>query len=117
MILNRTISLLLIGPLRHGGLALANSLATVIETVILLIIIRGRMGGLESGALLRSAGRTAVATAVMGVALLWFTAWTQTSHIAWRAGGAVLFGAAVFLAVSLVTHSAELRALRLALRR
>jgi hypothetical protein len=53
----------------------------------------------------------------MGVALLWFTAWTQTSHIAWRAGGAVLFGAAVFLAVSLVTHSAELRALRLALRR
>jgi len=117
MILNITLSLLLIGPLRHGGLALANSLATIIETIVLLIILRGRLGGLESGALLRSAGRTAVATAVMGGAILWFTAWTQTSHIVWRAGGAVLLGAAVFLAVSLVTHSAELRSLRSALRR
>jgi putative peptidoglycan lipid II flippase len=117
MILNITLSLLLIGPLRHGGLALANSLATIIETIVLLIILRGRLGGLESGALLRSTGRTVVATAVMGGAILWFTAWTQTSHIVWRAGGAVLLGAAVFLAVSLVTHSAELRSLRSALRR
>jgi putative peptidoglycan lipid II flippase len=117
MILNITLSVLLIGPLRHGGLALANSLATIIETVVLLIIIRGRLGGLEGAALLRSAGRTAVATVIMGGTILWFTAWTQSGHIVWRAGGAVLLGAAVFLGVSLITHSAELRSLRSALRR
>jgi putative peptidoglycan lipid II flippase len=117
MILNIMLSVLLIGPLRHGGLALANSLVTILETVVLLAIIRRRLGGLEGGALLRSAGRTALSTAAMGSSILWFTAWTQSNHTVWRAGGAMLLGAAVFLGASLITHSAELRSLRSALRK
>jgi putative peptidoglycan lipid II flippase len=117
MILNVILSLVLIQPLQHGGLALGNSLATIVETVLLTAILRSRLGGFESATLLRSAAKTGLATTVMGVAILWFTATTGTSPALVQTGGAVLVGGFLFLAVSAITRSEELRALRSIVRR
>ena len=44
--LNILLSLLLIGPLAQGGLALANSVATILEMLVLLYLLRRRLGQL-----------------------------------------------------------------------
>jgi putative peptidoglycan lipid II flippase len=45
--INVVLSLILIRSLAHGGLALANSTATILEMVGLLLLIRRRLEGLE----------------------------------------------------------------------
>lgn len=112
MVLNITLSVLLIGPLLHGGLALANSVATVIETIVLLVILRGRLGGVDGYALLSSVGKTGVAAMVMGLGVSWYAAWTADAHVLVRGGGSIVLGAAFFLGVSLVLRSEELGILR-----
>lgn len=69
IVLNLLAGSLLIGPLGHGGLALALSLAGLTEMVVLLIVVRRRLGPLLSG-LAGSLGRTVLATAVMAGLLL-----------------------------------------------
>ncbi len=67
--LNILLSLVLIGPLAHGGLALANSAATILEALVLVLILRLRLGGLEEWRLLYSLSRTVLAAALMGVVI------------------------------------------------
>lgn len=117
MTVNIILSLILIGPLLHGGLALANSLATIGETAVLLVLMRRRLGGLEGGPMLRSVAKTGAASLVMALGLAGFGRWTEGSHIVVQGAGAVLVGGALFLVVSLGLRSDELRALRLAFRR
>lgn len=116
MVLNIALSLLLIGPLLHGGLALANSVATVIEIVLLLVILRGRLKGIDGHALLSSVGRTGVAAIIMGVGIWCYAAWTVHAHPLIRGGGAIALGAAIFLGISLLLRSREVRILRGVLR-
>jgi putative peptidoglycan lipid II flippase len=117
MAVNIILSLILIGPLLHGGLALANSLATIGETIVLLMLLRPKLGGLRGGPVLRSVVKTGAASLVMGLGLAAFVRWTQGSHIVVRGGGAVLVGGGLFLLASLALRSQELRELRLAFRR
>ncbi|MGE3270498.1 MAG: murein biosynthesis integral membrane protein MurJ [Chloroflexota bacterium] len=53
--------------LNYGGLALANSLAALAEAGVLLFLIRRRIPGLELVAVIKSLGRTVVASLLMGV--------------------------------------------------
>jgi putative peptidoglycan lipid II flippase len=70
MSVNIGLSFLLVGPLSFGGLALANSVATTAETLLLLAIFHRRLGGLDLRSLLHSAARTTSAALLMG-AVLW----------------------------------------------
>ncbi len=54
----------------HGGLALANSAATLIESVILLVLMRRRLDGLEDNKLLISFGKALLAGAGMAAVIL-----------------------------------------------
>jgi len=59
-----------IGWMPHGGLALANSLATALEVTVLLIIMRKRLNGVNEmdmlrGGLLATAGTLAMSAAVL----------------------------------------------------
>jgi len=112
MILNIILSLLLIRPLLHGGLALANSVATIIETSVLLVILRGRLGGVDGQRLLRSVAKTSLAALVMGFGVYWFVGLSQGSHILIRGGGAIVLGGTLYLAMSLLLRSEEVSALR-----
>ena len=73
-----------LGWLPHGGLALANSTATFVESIILIWIMRARLGGIESRSLFRSVLKSLTAAAVMGAAI-----WSITGLLAGRSNVAV----------------------------
>jgi putative peptidoglycan lipid II flippase len=91
------------GP--FGGLALAMSLATGIETTTLWIILRRRIGGLDERRVLGGALRTLIAAGVMAAAVALFLialpdlpALIQVPVIV-AVGGAIFWGVAMKLDV------------------
>lgn len=69
MIANALLSLLLMGPLRHGGLALALSLSSTVQLLLLIFILRRRGDLLDLKSMASSAGRSLAASVVMGLVL------------------------------------------------
>ncbi|MGI6649361.1 MAG: murein biosynthesis integral membrane protein MurJ [Bacillota bacterium] len=67
--LNLILSLLLRGPLQHGGLALANSLAALTSMTLLVIILGRRLSGLWSSEMWRFMGQIVLASGLMGLAV------------------------------------------------
>lgn len=53
----------------HGGLALANSIAVMLEMIVLLVLLRPRLRGLSEPGLGRSIGQMSLATAGMALVL------------------------------------------------
>ena len=80
-----------VGWLPHGGLALANSLATALEMTALFVLMRRRLKGLDSLSLSRGLLQAALATLGMSVVLL---LWSRTQASIWliALGGVVLGG-------------------------
>ncbi|MBN1438115.1 MAG: murein biosynthesis integral membrane protein MurJ [Anaerolineales bacterium] len=115
MALNVALSLLLIslfprlGWMPHGGLALANSLATIAEMSALILLLRRRIRRLMDRTAWLSLARTALASAVMAAALwIWIGA---AGHLSvWIQGlGGLLAGTGIFGAASLLIGSPEAR--------
>lgn len=94
-----------LGWMPHGGLALANSLATTIEMVVLTILMSRRLQGLELPTIFKGVAKFMAAALLMGVVLLlWLrfsTGWNPILVTALGAGLGVLvyFGAAWLLRV------------------
>ena len=106
-----------IGWAPHGGLALANSLATALECLCLLSMIRRRLGGLDLRRLRRGLAASVAATIVMGIVLL---GWLRISdgRPMWLIGGAgVAMGMAVYWLAALALGAPEARQLPGILRR
>jgi putative peptidoglycan lipid II flippase len=89
-----------IGWMPHGGLALANSLATALEATALFILMRRRLNGIEGNHIAR--GFTASALAALGMGTgLWFWIQSTGSMSRWIvvpggvALGAVIYGFAI----------------------
>ena len=68
--LNIVLGLILMRPLGHGGLALANSIAISLEVLVLLYILRRRWGGVEGRRTLALFARALAASALMAGAVL-----------------------------------------------
>ncbi len=62
---------LLIGWMPHGGLALANSIATGLESIVLILLMRNRLHGLQGSKILAALWRALLAVSCMGAALYW----------------------------------------------
>jgi putative peptidoglycan lipid II flippase len=60
-----------LGWMPHGGLALSSSLATFLEMLALLYLMRRRLAGLEGMSIARLVTKSALAAGGMG-AVLWF---------------------------------------------
>lgn len=117
MALNVVLSLLLLHPLGHGGLALANTLATTVEMLALLGLVRRRLKGLGARALAQSAIRAGLAALLMGM-LVW--QWQQRwgDGAAWWTGvSGVLVGAIVYTGALWALSRGEARALWQVMRR
>jgi len=102
MLVNVALSLLLMGPLRAGGLALALSLAQVLNFVLLLVWLERKIGPMERGRWAASAAKAAAAAAVMGAVLrlAWPALGVEGSPLAVRAAallGAIVSGMALYL--------------------
>lgn len=65
LVVNVLFSLVLMFPLRHGGLALATSIASAVNVGMLWVILKRRIGKLLDRAFYRSVGKTTVASLVM----------------------------------------------------
>ena len=137
MALNILLSLALIGRLSYGGLALANSIATALEMLVLLILLGRKVRsynreegqettvqGLPVRQLLTSGGRSLLASAVMtGAVLLWLAVLPDRSAVfgiplGWVAAvaGAGL-GVLVYALASYLLGGAEIRQLTALARR
>jgi putative peptidoglycan lipid II flippase len=117
MAANVVLSLLLIDSLAHGGLALANSLATLAEMAILLWLLRGKLGGWQERRVAASSLRTLAATAIMAGVIFLLRALLGTWPQSWQG---VVIGAlaiAAYGAAAWLLRSPELRALPGLLRR
>jgi len=88
------------GPI--GGLALAMSIATAIESTVLWIILRGRIGGLDERRVLSGAARTLASAGAMALVAWAFLAALPDLHALVRAVGAAGAGAAAFWSAALL---------------
>jgi len=69
MALNIALSLAWIGPLGHGGVALANTVATTLEGILLAVLLARRLGEGEALRWGRAIGPAGLATLIMSLAL------------------------------------------------
>ncbi|MGB3057406.1 MAG: murein biosynthesis integral membrane protein MurJ, partial [Candidatus Omnitrophota bacterium] len=67
LFVNLVLNLILMWPLKIGGLALATSIAATCNFVILYSILMRRIGDIGTSSILLSLGRICIATCVMGV--------------------------------------------------
>ncbi len=106
-----------LGWMPHGGLALANSLATALEAAALLILMRRQLGGLEGKHLADGALRFVAAAVIMACALL---LWKQLAGTLnpWLLGlGGVALGGLTYWLGLLLLRVSEVTALLLTLKR
>jgi putative peptidoglycan lipid II flippase len=118
-----TLSLVLMGPMQHAGLAAATTAAAITQLVALLWLLRRRSGDLGMAEVTASAFRVLAASAVMGGVV-----WLGAGLGQWDAGGndprnlavfaaTTVAGLLTYLAVAWALGSREIRDLRAAIQR
>jgi putative peptidoglycan lipid II flippase len=96
-----------LGWMPHGGLALANSVATTGEMAVLLYLIRKRLGGLGDRQLVGALGRMGLACLGM-LAGLALTTMALTTSPAWLISAvSILVGGGVYGLMTLLLRSEE----------
>jgi len=111
--INCELSLVLMGPLLHCGLALATSIASMVNLLLLTRALHAKLGRLGLADVLRSALKTVVSSALMGLAV-WFASHglmpPGSGFVAHLLGisACVALGVASFLLFSYILKSREL---------
>jgi hypothetical protein len=106
-----------------GGLALANSLATILETATLSLLLRVRLAARQPAdvdarhAPSGSAWRTAAGSAVMAAALWVFLRLAPTTNPWLLGGGGLIVGLGSYLGATLLLRSPEPQLALAAIRR
>ncbi len=95
------------GP--FAGLALANTIATTLEAIVLLLLLAPRMGGIDTTQNVISSLRTTIATALMGAVLfvalpLMNVVWFPVAIL-----GTVIVGAIVYIGAAWLLRSESAR--------
>lgn len=111
---NAVLSLALMGPLKHGGLALANAIASAINFSLLFYLLRRRLGKIGAKTILSSFMKAALSASVMGLVAasllggeLWMRsgmALTKTLYLS----GAMAVSAGIYLLLQAAMRSEEL---------
>jgi putative peptidoglycan lipid II flippase len=95
----------------HGGLALANSIATALECAALILLMRERFGGINIERIRRGLVASVFATALMGL-ILWIWLKVTSGGSIWIIGvGGIVVGAAIYWFSALALGSPEARRL------
>ncbi|MCK5427655.1 MAG: hypothetical protein KAJ34_08160, partial [Thermodesulfovibrionia bacterium] len=111
-------------PLKHGGLALAFAIATSVNFVVLLILLRAKLGRIDGKNIFRSFIKISIASTVMGFigwslirGDLWCaqercTLWMESGNIIEKAGaltGVIIVCIIIYFFIMYVMKSEELR--------
>jgi putative peptidoglycan lipid II flippase len=104
---NIALSLLLMGSLRHAGLALATALSAILNMAVLLVLLARRLGAFGWEAILRSHARVVLASVPIVVTCLWIAGlgvWAQPE--AWAAKTVMLIvGMGISVASYVTVHA------------
>lgn len=109
--------------LRHAGLALATSLASGVNLVLLAVVLSRRLGGLEIGTMLLSLLRSGVAAAAMILPVHYIAAqvdWLAAGNLPFKMlmlGCAVGAGIAAYAAAAFVLGGPEIAGVKRIIRR
>jgi putative peptidoglycan lipid II flippase len=112
---NIIFSFILMGPLRHGGLAFANAIASAVNFIVLFYLLRRRLVTVDGRKIFRSFIQTCAASAVMGLAGLYalkLYGWDNAVSALEKGGvltGIIMICVAVFIAIMHFMKSEELR--------
>lgn len=105
-----------VGWMPHGGLALANSLATFLECIALLLLMRRRLNGLEGKRIGQAVWKAALAAGGMGAVVGVWVQMAANSNLAATIGG-VAAGGLVYGGLLLLLRVGEVRLLLDGVRR
>jgi len=97
-----------IGWMPHGGLALANSLATFLESFVLLFFMRRRLSGLEGGRVLNGLWKALAAGGAMTAAIWGWVLVTSKSGSWLVTLGGIAAGALVYGVVLILLRTPEI---------
>jgi len=98
-----------LGWMPHGGLALANTLATSLEMVGLLWFMRKRLGGLEGKRIWSGVLKAGLSGGLMAIAIWGWFSLTRNSSIWILGAGGILIGLAVYTAALWMLKTSELK--------
>lgn len=114
VVVNVVCSFLLMQVLGVAGLALGTSIALTVNFVVLMQLLRRRLGPMQFGSLARSVVRIALVALVMG-GVVWFgdsrlapLTGDDTAGFGLRLGASVLLGGAVYLGLSTALRLQEM---------
>lgn len=118
MIANIAFSLALMGPLKHGGLALALSLASTLQLIMLIFLLQKRLGGIEGRIVIHSMVRSFISSVIMSICI-YFLAFKvfcniseqKTFHLALEILAVVCAGLVLYGFSSYILRSKELSSL------
>ena len=115
LVANLVASLLLMGPLRHGGLALALSLASSLQFCLLIFLFRKKVAEWDLGPILVSAGKCIFASLIMGLVVYYlYSGWwvpnpaSGTWHLAATLAGLILLGVIIYFLAAKALGCSEL---------
>jgi putative peptidoglycan lipid II flippase len=98
-----------LGWMPHGGLALANTVATFLEMAGLLVLIRRRLGGLEGRSIWLATGQAVLATAGMSLMVVLWMGWMQNQSAVTNTLGAVALGGLAYAVLMGILGVPEVR--------
>jgi putative peptidoglycan lipid II flippase len=123
LFVNVIFSVILMFPLKHGGLALATSIASAVNVMILAVILKRKIGAFIDGEFFRSLFRTIFpslimwgAIALVGYVMPWKNAASFRIRFSFLAVS-ITVGLAAFLTASLLMRNPEMMMLINAVRR
>jgi putative peptidoglycan lipid II flippase len=114
-LLNLGFSLLLMGPLKHGGLALASTLSALGNMLLLLYFLRKKIGPFGGRGIVLAGGKAALASVPMAVAAYLVIGMLDWSLVGQKMrkgavlGGAVVLGIVIFLGAAHLFRCEEAR--------
>lgn len=112
-IINLCLSLVLMGPLKHGGLALATTLSAFCNMLLLLWLLRRKIGSFGGNSILLTALKSTAASIPMAAAVWYgcsFVNWSQAGHKMLKGsvlGGSIACGVAIYILTVKLLRSEE----------
>lgn len=116
-VFNIIFCLALVGPLSHGGLALATSLSAVVNTAVLFLMLRMRHGRFGGRKILSSALKTTLSSAITGAIIYSIVLYSGYSGLSFPMRAAfvvvtIFLAIAIFLALASLFKVSELSFLK-----
>lgn len=115
LVTNIVMSFILMGPLKHSGLAFANAIASSVNFILLFYLLRKKLGKIGARRIMYSFLKVSIASVIMGLAgwlLLHGDLWKESGRNLEKTGylsAAIIICAGIYFMMSWLLQSEELR--------